>query len=131
MELLVVIAILASLLLPALTKANGHAQSVACSNNLRQLQLGWLMASRCARRGDIAAHPREALQLPSRWCWAWPSAPGKAVRATRAEREQSMERTRAAAALAELQIQKAEELFRAGNFRGAWVCSARPWMDCR
>jgi prepilin-type N-terminal cleavage/methylation domain-containing protein/prepilin-type processing-associated H-X9-DG protein len=53
-ELLVVIAIiaiLAALLLPVLDKSKQKATQTACQNNIRQLQLGWIMYA-----GDFADH---------------------------------------------------------------------------
>ena len=76
-ELLVVIAIiavLAALLLPALSRAKAKGQGIHCLNNLKQLQLGWLMYAGDNQEAipgdnwqDEAAHVKNA----GNWLTGW------------------------------------------------------------
>lgn len=70
---IVIIAILASLLLPALSRAKGKAHSAACQNHLRQLQLAWRMYTDDhdghlpLNRMDLGGPADELWSLPGSW----------------------------------------------------------------
>jgi prepilin-type N-terminal cleavage/methylation domain-containing protein len=75
LELLVVIAvisILAALLLPVLGKSKQKAWQTACSNNVRQLQLGWIMYASdyndyICRTIRAVSGPVEPLKIQDGW----------------------------------------------------------------
>jgi prepilin-type N-terminal cleavage/methylation domain-containing protein/prepilin-type processing-associated H-X9-DG protein len=85
-ELLVVIAIiaiLAAMLVPTLAKAKGKSHSAVCQNNLKQLQMGWLMY---AHDDDDLLVPNKDAAGPGGY---WASLPGSWVVGS-AEMDRSM-----------------------------------------
>jgi len=68
-----IIAILASLLLPALSKAKAKAQAIACLNDTKQLTLGWIMYAgdnndRTAGLHDDGNDTGSVIEASTNWC---------------------------------------------------------------
>ncbi len=83
-ELLVVIAIiaiLAAMLLPSLSRAKAKGQGAQCLNNLRQLQLGWIMYASDNREvlpGDHWQDEQQHVPNDYNWVTGWLSPEGEA-----------------------------------------------------
>jgi prepilin-type N-terminal cleavage/methylation domain-containing protein/prepilin-type processing-associated H-X9-DG protein len=72
-ELLVVIAIiaiLAALLLPALARARAKAESITCLNNLKQLDIAWMMYA-SDNSGYLVKNKGAFAVDFDRWCLGW------------------------------------------------------------
>jgi len=64
-----IIAILASMLLPALSKAKIKTQGIYCMNNLKTMQLGWIMYAH--DNGDFLPGNNWQTRAPDNWVSGW------------------------------------------------------------
>src|SRR4051812_27368880 len=66
---LAVIAILAGLLLPTLSKSKARGDNAVCMNNLKQLQVAWILYS--DSNDDWLAPNRGITETNQSWVWGW------------------------------------------------------------